>query len=402
MLRKLVLLLAFSFLTSGLVACDDGEDGSDTTRAPQATTEQALFEQGTYAVGHQQTTVSYTPIGESALRELPVRVWYPSPAGTTGEPADYKVGGIVKLTPLYALEATPAAPGTFPLAIYSHGSGGDNLLAYPYAELLASRGWIVVSANHIGNTALEALTNKLLPFDEVAVKRVTDISALIDDADAGFGVDLLAGSVDTDSIFLFGHSFGAYTTLVAGGATLDYNNLLAVCGGRGSDDCEYLKIQEVEDAVRFGLGDERIDAIAPQAPALSSAFAFAGYADIGIPTMLMSGELDKTTPEATQTLPVWNGLDEAEDIWIDIPTGAHFTFITICDDLDAELLAGFQPDAPEDGCGDEFIATLDAVPLLRAYIVAFAEFHVLGIDAWGEVLSGPPLDERFQVSTHAD
>lgn len=406
MLRKFTLLLTCLFLAGGFVACDDSDnddhDNTDDSPTPQATTEQALFEQGTYAVGHQQTSVSYTPPGESTARELPVRVWYPSPADTTGEPADYKVGGFVELTPLYALEATAPATGKFPLAIYSHGSGGDNLLAYPYAELLASRGWIVISASHVGNTALDSLTDKLLPFDEVAVKRVTDISAMIDDADNGFGIDALIEHIDTDDIFLFGHSFGAYTTLVAGGATLDYDSLLASCGGRESDDCVYLLNDDVEQAIRDGLGDDRIDAIAPQAPAVSNAFADDGYADISIPTMLMSGQLDKTTPEATQTLPVWNGLDESEDLWIDLPKGAHFTFITICDDLSRDLLLGFQPDAIEDGCGDEFISTLDAVPILRAYVVAFAELHVLGIDAWSDVLSGAPLDERFLVSTHAD
>lgn len=380
-----------------LVGCadDDGGGGDDGSHPfEQETTEAALYEQGTFKVGHVISSVSYVPVGETEARELPVRVWYPAPADATGEAADYAVGGIVDIGTERAIEEPPVADGgRFPLVVYSHGSGGDNLLAYPYAEILSSRGWIVVSANHVGNTALDGISETLLPFDEVAVKRVTDISAMLDAAPGGFGVDALRGRVDIDDVFLFGHSFGAYTTLVAGGGSLDYDRLLATCG---EDECAYLANDDVEAAIRAGLGDDRIDAIAPQAPAVSRAFSDSGYADITIPTMLMSGEEDKTTTEEEETLPVWNGLNGHDDVWVDIPTGAHFTFISICDDLSPALIALFQSDAPEDGCGGDFIPTLEAIPILTAYITAFAEHHVLGVDAWDTLLRPPSLDERFE------
>jgi predicted dienelactone hydrolase len=386
----------------------DGDAFDSETTDPghpfdQETSVESLEGYGTFAVGHDESTVSYTPPGETEPRELPVRVWYPAPSDASGEDADYAVGGIVELDPLVADEAIEVSgEGPFPLAVYSHGSGGDNLLPYPYAEQLASRGWVVVSANHVGNTALDSLGGSELPFEEIAVKRVTDVSALIDAASDGFGLASLAGNVEDDNVFLFGHSFGAYTTLVAGGGTLDLSLLQATCDDRGGEECAYLDNEDVAAAIEDGLGDERIVAIAPQAPAVASAFAEGGYAAINIPTLLMSGELDQTTPEDTQTLPVWDGLDEAEDVWLDIPTGAHFTFITICDDLSPGLLASFQPDAPDDGCGEEFIPTTEAIPVLRTYVTAFAELHALGVDAWADLFVGSPIDERFELSRHTE
>lgn len=399
--RRLVTLLAAVVPLFAFIGCSDddssGEEAPPTEEAPPPVEE--LYEQGPWAVGHTQSTVAYRPPGAEHDRPLPVRIWYPSPPDVTGEPADYAVGGIVEIPAPHALEATRVAAGeSFPLAVYSHGSGGDNLLAYPYAERMASHGWIVIAPNHVGNTAL----GEELPTAELLVKRVTDISALLDAATSGFGDDALSGRVDLERVFLFGHSFGAYTTLVAGGATLDYDKMLELCDPVDAEDCAYLKREAVEDAVRAGLADPRIDAIAPQAPALSRVFASDGYADVGVSTLLMSGQLDRTTPESTETLPVWEGLDHPEDAWIDIPTGAHFTFISICHDLSEALIKAFQPDAFEDGCGPDFIPTVEAVPALVAYVLAYAELHVRGNARWRPLFADYPLDPRFVLSTHAD
>lgn len=377
-----------------VAACDDDAQIVDPVAA--------LSEPGRYPVGHRQVDISYDALGTDEDRTLPVRIWYPR-ADDEGAAANYAVAGIVSLDPLFALQAGDIAPGgPFPVVVYSHGSGGDNLLAYPYAEYFASRGWVVVSMAHVGNTAIDQLGDDPLSRVEAAVYRVTDISATLDAIEAGFANIGLSDFADTENVMLFGHSFGAYTTLAAGGAPLDYEALASSCS-ESDGSCAFIEDPEVQSAIEAGLADPRIDALAPQAPALSSAFEEDAYAQIDLPILLMSGELDQTTTEVAETLPVWNGRDGADDLWLDIPTGAHFTFITICDDLDPGLLATFQPDATNDGCGPDFIPTNEAVPILRDYLIAFAEYHVLGRTEFESFLYlEPASDPRFELEGNAN
>jgi predicted dienelactone hydrolase len=107
--------------------------------------------------------------------------------------------------------------------------------------------------------------------------------------------------------------------------------------------------------------------------------------------MLMTGRLDQTTPFEEEAQPAWAGLDYPEDLWVEMPLGAHYSFITICQDLTPELLDLFRPDAVQDGCGPEFIDTTESVPVLAAYVFAFGRRHVLGQTEWDRVLTGPPL-----------
>lgn len=349
-----------------------------------------LFEQGPYDVGYREMTITYDAVASSEPRELVLRVWYPAQPDSGAPAARYQVGGIVDLPAGYALDAPPVTDdGNLPFVIYSHGNGGEGLLAYPYGELMASYGWVLVAPNHTGNTALDFLGDPA-PFSRVALDRPNDITAIIDAFESGLSGDELAGKADTTAVFLFGHSFGGYTTFAAGGADVDFDVLAADCDGVTSASCDVLADPEVEAAFRAGFGDPRIVAIAPQAPALV-AIPQSELAALEVPTMLMSGRLDQTVTQQESADPAWAALDYPGDLWVEMPLGAHYSFITICHDLTPELLDFFRPDAVQDGCGPEFIDTTEAVPVLAAYVFAFGRRHVLGEAEWDSVLTGPPL-----------
>ena len=376
---------AAAILLSSVIGCTSSSDSGTSANADE------LFEQGPYDVGYREIAITYSDAASMESRELVLRVWYRAQSDSGAAKARYALGGIVDLPSPYALDAPPVTDDDdLPFTVHSHGNGGEGLLAYPYGELMASHGWVFVAPNHTGNTAFDLLLEMADPFTLVGLNRPIDVSAIIDEFESGLVGDELAGKADTSRVFLFGHSFGGYTTFAGGGADVDFDAMEADCEGVMSEECDVLADPNVEAAYRAGFGDPRVVALAPQAPALVL-IADSELGALEMPTMLMSGRLDQTTPQEENAEPAWAGLDDPDDLWVEMPKGAHFTFITICHDLEPEVLELFRPNAVEDGCGPEFIDTEEAIPVLAAYVLAFARLHVLNETEWAPILTGPPL-----------
>lgn len=377
---------------SGNAAGTGGSGGAGGSGGVEANPDE-LFEPGPYEVGYRELPITYGRAASGDDRELLLRVWYPAAPDSGAEPARYALSNdliSIDLAAGIALDSPPINEADdFPFAVYSHGNFGEGLLAYPYGELMASHGWIVVGPNHTGNTAFDSLGTPD-PGTRSALDRPNDITAVIDAFESGLGDDELAGKADTSGVFVFGHSFGGYTTFTAGGADVDFDSANEGCEGSMSASCEVLADPDVEAAYRAGFGDPRVVALAPQAPALVS-IADGELAELGIPTMLMTGLLDQTTTQETSAEPAWAGVDDPDDLWIQMPTGAHYSFITICYAIDPGILAFFDLGEQEDGCGPEFIDAEEAIPVLAAYVLAFGRRHVLGETEWDAVLTGPPL-----------
>ncbi len=146
-----------------------------------------------------------------------------------------------------AVDAEPtsmSADGPFPLVIYSHGSGGLRYIASDYTEAIASYGYIVASADHTGNTALDDLLCTRTTGPVTALNRVNDIQAMINgmlDPTSTETVGFVA-NVDPESIAVTGHSVGGFTTFAA--------------------------VTGYENDLGSVAADDRVDAIIPLAPAI--------------------------------------------------------------------------------------------------------------------------------------
>jgi pimeloyl-ACP methyl ester carboxylesterase len=110
---------------------------------------------------------------------------------------------------------------SYPLVIFSHGNGGLRFQNFTQCEFLASQGFIVVSPDHTGNSALAPLPDGIVQFDpeipiHALLTRLGDVPFLIDQFTAPVPSPELAeivARVDGDRIAAGGHSFGGLTTL---------------------------------------------------------------------------------------------------------------------------------------------------------------------------------------------
>jgi predicted dienelactone hydrolase len=245
-------------------------------------------------------------------RPVRTEVYYPSTAdAVAGEPRDViQVLGIdLVATPAYRNVARAA--GRFPLVLFSHGNGGIRFQSFFFVAHLASHGFIVATPDHHGNTFTDALVG--IVDGSSLVNRPLDMKFLIDEL-AAFDAEpggFLEGAVDLDRIGVSGHSFGGLTTFaLAGGATV------------------------------FGTFTEpRIKAIFPQAPS-AAGFADEYFSTITVPTLIVGGSIDETTPfEGDQQLPFDNLPSGASIVGVaELIGGGHFTFSDFCE-VPRELLA---------------------------------------------------------------
>lgn len=145
-------------------------------------------------------------------------IWYPNGGG--GEVTEIP-GNAVFFGDEAAVGAN-VAEGVHPVVMFSHGYGGTIHAQRWLASTLAERGAIVVSVNH-PNTSWGS-------FDlSEGVKhwtRAQDISAALD---ALLEDPAFAGHIDTSRIMAAGFSYGGWTALSLGGATLDHAAFLAFC-----------------------------------------------------------------------------------------------------------------------------------------------------------------------------
>lgn len=362
-------------------------------------TEDALDAPGPYTVGFQRTSITYDAPGVNEHRTIPVLVWYPGVKTETARRTKFTLMGAVPIGKARAYDRIPLdGDDPHPLAIYSHGSGGEASLVYPYAEQLASRGWIVAAIDHVGNTTADMLSDGDAGVIASSVHRPLDVSQVIDAAAQGFGWDGFEDRIDAENTFVFGHSFGGFTSLLLGGAVYqkDKADALACDDAPDSDACAFLQAPDVVEAIERGFRDVRVQAIGLQAPSMMGVLRAEG---VEVPTLLLTGDRDKTTTHENASVPIWDGLNHPADLWVRFADAGHFSFITVCDIFGTAAIATFEPSAPEDGCGPDFLPTTEVARIVSAYLVTFAEFHILDIPSWEPFALG---NQRLTLEGDAD
>jgi len=141
--------------------------------------------------------------------------WYPADNNARGEKLCVDPSATnAKFVILGGLINAPvnAARKTWPVVLLSHGTGGSAYGMDWLGHRLAALGYIAISVNHHGNTAMEPyLPEGFLCWWERAGDLILALDCL-----GNKGV--LAGTIDFSKVFAAGFSLGAYTVLALAGA----------------------------------------------------------------------------------------------------------------------------------------------------------------------------------------
>jgi len=126
----------------------------------------------------------------------------------------------------------PSEQGRYPTIVFSHGAGGSGDTYAPLTRYWATHGYVVIQPTHTDSVSLTSpgqpargMLNALdtaLHDSTAWQERPRDISFLLDSLDELERlIPDLKGKAGTRRIGVGGHSFGAQTALLIGGATID-------------------------------------------------------------------------------------------------------------------------------------------------------------------------------------
>ena len=128
----------------------------------------------------------------------------------------------------------PKSRGPFPVIVFSHGAGGSGQNYFPLTGFWATHGYVVIQPTHNDSIALRKEKGEPVPasprelVDEYRfntddwINRVRDITLIMDSLnDLEKRLPQLKGRMDQKRIGVGGHSYGAFTTQMIGGALLD-------------------------------------------------------------------------------------------------------------------------------------------------------------------------------------
>ncbi|MFT7519898.1 MAG: putative dienelactone hydrolase [Kiritimatiellia bacterium] len=343
------------------LGCNTGTDEATDQPAPLA--DPGL--PGVHSVGTFATTLPGV-LGD----DTPLQVWYPT-AESTGvkHRYDHFFDGIALDHP------APDCETTHPVIVFSHGNSGVRWQSYPIVERMVSHGYIVVAPDHVGNS----LGSPSQPFVDVLFRRPLDVAWSFDQA---VSMPDLNGCIDPDAGYAaMGHSFGGYTTLVVAGAEIVRADVQALCDDGASGACDALAKwdEDHEPTARMRMADDRVWAAVALSPWDAGVLA-SGVDAIQVPTLIVTGSRDETTPLMPMVQSMYDGLSVEPRALATFPEGGHFSFIYGC---------GFVGDG--DGCGEDWVPLED----VRDATVGVAL-------PWLGLASGDDRNGQYLPSEHPD
>ncbi|ODG98282.1 dienelactone hydrolase [Nostoc sp. KVJ20] len=271
--------------------------------------------------------------------------------------------------------STAATPDK-PVIIFSHGFGSVRTDLRYLAEHLASHGYVVAALEHPGsneantNLALQGKTRIVQP--QEFLYRPQDISFVLDELEKlnQMANNPLVGKLATTNAMVVGYSFGGGTALTIAGAELQLEQLKQRC----KKNLTSLSLAEGMQCIAeelpensYQLRDTRIKQAIALNPTTSLIFGKTGLTKVQVPTLVLAGSADKTTPALTEQIVGFDKIPSPK--WLaGILGGTHLSVKDPSTTLDQ---AG-QPNTPISGGEVVGEQAADVRKYVKAIALAFA------------------------------
>ena len=273
-------------------------------------------------------------------RPIAASVLYPAAGRTYRAP----IGDNPVFQPTMVLMGPAIAKGRHPLILLSHGSGGNaDGLGWLTSGLVA-KGAIVVAVNHPGSTSGDSSPRRSVDLGA----RAQDLSAALDQilSDPAF-----APFIDPDRISAVGFSLGGSTVLGLAGLRFDGAMQAKNCTtGPDAADCGFFLKGGVDFAASPGFSadarDARIAEVVAIDPGFGGAVIDASIGDVTAKLHLINLGDPQDSMRAVNVGP--NGNNLAARLpgasYAVVAPAHHFTFLGLCKDHAAEILAEEEDD----------------------------------------------------------
>jgi predicted dienelactone hydrolase len=207
----------------------------------------------------------------------------------------------------------PEGSGPFPVIVFSHGLYGSKDAYWALAQYWASYGYVCIHPSHADSrqdSGYRGTLRQAIADPDLWRSRPKDISFIIDSLPQ---IEKLAptlkGKLDRSRIGVGGHSYGAYTAVAIGGATV--------------------QMPGAKSPVSFA--DKRVRAIVVLSPQGEGEMGLTSHSweNIRVPMLAMYGSRDFATQRRT---PTWrsqpfNGAPPGDKYDVELEGATHFTFV---------------------------------------------------------------------------
>jgi predicted dienelactone hydrolase len=254
-------------------------------------------------------------------RKLTVDLWYPAaaspgapkvtyhgslPSEPPAPPASFDVAGI-------AVRDAPAAGGSYPLVVVSHGYSNSTAAMTWLTENLASKGYVVAAVQHDD----PPITDRS-QYPQLLLRRPLDIAFVARTLQRTLGAEHL---IDPAKTALVGYSMGGYGVLTAAGATLDpagpptrlVPSGLLLPYVRGAQESSAVTVKPLKAVV----------AISPAGGGTLAAWGIEGLRGIQVPLLLIAGDKDRTVDYATGARAIFDSATSAPRYLLTFKEAGH-------------------------------------------------------------------------------
>lgn len=247
-----------------------------------------------YKVGLKEVTYN----DANRNRQLKTAIWYPVNNSENTECISHsiwKVGSVAKNTEILPTKLK------YPLILFSHGYSGDRWCNSWFAKFLASKGYIVVTMDHWGNT----YDNMIAKWSIRPYERARDINFVLDQLliDPNW-----SEKIDQNKIGVAGYSQGGAAALLVAGAQTEYASLYDDYEKESDEEKKILHsmfkhqdeyIRELKNfdykVANGSFKNSKVKAVFSMAPGLDEKFVYFksnGFDNVNIPVFIVAGDSD--------------------------------------------------------------------------------------------------------------